>query len=136
MLGGGLLVSKLIYLFFLQICSSKSAIKLVDLILYYQLIFLRFQNCKFYYRPVGRAVTRSSLEREVRDSNLGLVKSNTVLPTGAMMPRWALQTRYTLRRNTASIMKDLIFCIISGCNKGRFMREVNAYTPHYTIYTS
>ena len=25
------------------------------------------------------------------------------------------QTRYTLRRNTASIMKDLIFCIISGC---------------------
>ena len=32
-------------------------------------------------RPVGRAVTRSSLEWEVWGSNLGLVKSNTVLPT-------------------------------------------------------
>ena len=29
----------------------------------------------------GRAVTRSSLEREVRGSNLGPVKSDTVLPT-------------------------------------------------------
>ena len=76
-------------LFFLQICRSESAIKFVDLILYYQLILLRFQNCKFHYRPVGRAVTRSSLELEVRGSNLGLVKSNTVLPTGAMTRRWA-----------------------------------------------
>ena len=77
MLGGGLFVSKLIYrYFFLQICSSESAIKLVDLILYYQLILLRFQNCKFYYQLVGREVTRSSREREVRGSNLGLVKSN------------------------------------------------------------
>ena len=33
------------------------------------------------HRPVGRAVTRSSLEREVRGSNLGPVKSDTVLPT-------------------------------------------------------
>ena len=33
------------------------------------------------YRPVGRAVTRSSLEREVWGSNLGPVKSDTVLPT-------------------------------------------------------
>ena len=32
-------------------------------------------------RPVGRAVTRSSLESEVRGSNLGPVKSDTVLPT-------------------------------------------------------
>ena len=32
-------------------------------------------------RPVGRAVTRSSLEREVWDSNFGPVKSDTVLPT-------------------------------------------------------
>ena len=32
-------------------------------------------------RPVGRAVTRSSLEREVCGSNLGPVKSDTVLPT-------------------------------------------------------
>ena len=30
------------------------------------------------------------------------------VPAGAMMRRWAPQTRYTLRRNTASIMKDLI----------------------------
>ena len=30
--------------------------------------------------PVGQAVTRSSLEREVWDSNLGPVKSDTVLP--------------------------------------------------------
>ena len=30
---------------------------------------------------VGRAVSRSSLEREVRGSNLGPVKSDTVLPT-------------------------------------------------------
>ena len=32
-------------------------------------------------RPVGLAVTRSSLEREVWGSNLGPVKSDTVLPT-------------------------------------------------------
>ena len=32
-------------------------------------------------RPVGWAVTRSSLEREVRGSNLGPIKSDTVLPT-------------------------------------------------------
>ena len=55
-------------------------------------------------------------------SNLGPVKSDKVLPTarhrcnisskgsvlpaGAMTQRWAPQTRYTLRRNTASIMKE------------------------------
>ena len=33
------------------------------------------------YLPVGQAVTRSSLKREVRSSNLGPVKSDTVLPT-------------------------------------------------------
>ena len=32
-------------------------------------------------RPVGRTVTRSSLEREVWGSNLGPVKSDAVLPT-------------------------------------------------------
>ena len=32
-------------------------------------------------RPVGRAVTRSSLEQKVRGLNLGPVKSYTVLPT-------------------------------------------------------
>ena len=112
MLGGGVFRNWSTVFFFLQICRSESAIKFVDLILYYQLILLRFQNCKFYYRPVGQAVTRSSLEREVRGSNLWLVKSNTVLPTGAMTRRWALQTRYTLRRNTASIMKDLIWYFV------------------------
>ena len=70
-----------------------------------------------------RAVTRLSLEREVRGSNLESVKSDTVLPTarhrcdisskeavlpGAMTRRWAQLTRYTLWRNTMSIMKDLI----------------------------
>ena len=39
---------------------------------------------------------------------------------GAMTRRWTPQTRYTLRRNTASIMKDLI---VSWINKG------NAGTP-------
>ena len=41
----------------------------------------RFSLRESTYRPVGRAVTRSSLEREVRGSNLGPVKSDTVLPT-------------------------------------------------------
>ena len=70
----------------------------------------------------SRAVVRASLEREVQVSNLGLVKTNKVLPrvrhrcdisskgavvpAGAMKRRWALQTFYTLRRNTASKMKD------------------------------
>ena len=39
------------------------------------------QGKQYGDRPVGRAVTRSSLEREVRGSNLGPVKSDTVLPT-------------------------------------------------------
>ena len=34
-----------------------------------------------YYCPVGRVVTSSSLERKVCGSNLGPVKSDTVLPT-------------------------------------------------------
>ena len=33
------------------------------------------------FQPVSRAETRSSLEREVWDSNLRPIKSNTVLPT-------------------------------------------------------
>ena len=46
--------------------------------------FLDFAICfrnNFSYRPVGRAVTRSSLEREVWGSNLGPIKLGTVLPT-------------------------------------------------------
>ena len=31
------------------------------------------------------------------------------MPAGAKTQRWAPQTRYTLRRNTASILKDLIW---------------------------
>ena len=51
----------------------------------------------YVYRPVGRAVTCSSLEWEVRSSNLEPAKSDTVLPTarhccnislkGAVLPR-------------------------------------------------
>ena len=66
------------------------------------------------------SATRSSLEQEVGVSNIGRVKSDTVLstarhrcdisllPAGAMTQRWVPQTRYTLRRNTANIPKDLI----------------------------
>ena len=65
-------------------------------------------------------VTRPALEREVWGYNLGPVKLDTVLPTvrhrcdisskravlaGAMTRRLASQTRYMLRRITASIMK-------------------------------
>ena len=74
-------------------------------------------------RTVRRAVTRSNLEREVLGSNLGPVKLSTVLPTlatastflrkelycsGGITRRWAPPTRYTLWRNTASILKDFI----------------------------
>ena len=41
----------------------------------------RFAFTKHNDRPVGRAATRSSLEREVWGSNLGPIKSDTVLPT-------------------------------------------------------
>ena len=40
-----------------------------------------FEEESAWNRPGGRAVTRLSLEREVRGSNLGLVKSNTLFPT-------------------------------------------------------
>ena len=68
------------------------------------------------HRPVGRAVTRLSVERQVQDSNLGQVKSDTVPKflrkemwyPDAITRRWATPTRYTLWRIIASIMKDLI----------------------------
>ena len=86
-------------------------------------------------RAVGRAVTHSSLEQEVWSSNFGMVKRNSLLTAckfrhgqteqfanglpplsskreccmGSMTRRWAPLTRYTLRRNTASITKDLIW---------------------------
>ena len=74
-------------------------------------------------RPVGRAVTRLSLEREVGGSSFGPVKSDTVLPTArhhcyifsnrAVSPgrndaEMGPASRYPLRRNAASVIKDLI----------------------------
>ena len=75
-------------------------------------------------RPVGRAVTRLSLEREVLCSYLGPVKSDAVLPTDchrcdisskeavyssrAMTRRRAPAYSFTLQRNTMSIVKDLV----------------------------
>ena len=49
------------------------------LIKYIQICFRCIK--KKAHRPVGRAVTHWSLEREVWGSNLGPVKSDTVLPT-------------------------------------------------------
>ena len=44
-------------------------------------LYLKIKNWFFKYRPVARDVMLLSLEREVWDSNLGPVKSNTELPT-------------------------------------------------------
>ena len=75
------------------------------------------------YRSVGRAVTRlpRSGSSEIQISGRSnqthccqrLATAATFLQKklrnpGAMTWRWAPPTRYTLRRNTASIMKDLI----------------------------
>ena len=65
---------------------------------------------------VGRTVKRLYIKQEIRSSNLGPVKSNTVPPTarhrcrclGAMTRRRASPIYSTFRGNTASIMKDLI----------------------------
>ena len=38
----------------------------------------------------------------------GISWKRAVLPAGAMTQRWDPQTRYTLRRNTASVIKELI----------------------------
>ena len=93
-------------------------------------------------RPVGRTVTRSSLEREVWYSNLGPVKSDSVLPIrlataaaflqkklcspGAMTQRWALPTRYTLCHNTARIIKKLI-SLESSCTLPRIYRNCKQF---------
>ena len=47
---------------------------------YQKNVFFHFE-CFWTISQVGRAVTRSSLKREVWGSNLGPVKSDTVLPT-------------------------------------------------------
>ena len=77
----------------------------------------------FGYQLVDRTLTSSYLEQEVCGSNPEPVKSGTVFPRlatvatfqtnlccqGAMTRRWAPQTRYTLRRITASIIQELIW---------------------------
>ena len=42
-----------------------------------------------------------------------------VLPAGAMTRRWAPQTRYTLQRNTASIIKDLTIILFQASGSVR-----------------
>ena len=69
-----------------QLATRFSAIyRVYRQIWFHSIIKLRtwiFAQSLYYgNRPVGRAVTRSSLEREVWGSNLGPVKSDTVLPT-------------------------------------------------------
>ena len=62
---------------------------------------------KTIYRPVGRAVTSSPLEREVLDSNLGPVKSDTVLPTARHRCN-ILSKGAVLWRNTGSNVQQKI----------------------------
>ena len=101
----------------------------------------------YLYLSVDQAVTRSPREREILGSNLGPVKSNTmlpttrhrcdifskevVLPTGATTRKWALQTRYTLRHNTASMMKDLVFIDIIEIDNIR-----RIFQPNGSLYTA
>jgi len=77
-----------------------------------------FRLCLFCDRIDGQRLTRVSRVREVeiripmagqilcsvenRSSPLQHLNAGVVCCLGAMMPRWAPQTRYTLRRNTAS----------------------------------
>ena len=74
--------------------------------------------------PVGQMLTRLFLVRKIRVLKFGQVKSDTVLPKAchrcgiflkgavllarAMTQRWAPPTCYTLWRNSAWVMKDLI----------------------------
>ena len=95
--------------------------------------FLVFDyHCLYQFnRPVGRAVTHSSLKRDVWSSNLGPVKSDTVWPTarhrcdisskeavlrGRNDAELGPATRRTPRRNTVNIIKDLIFDLIWNLN--------------------
>ena len=89
------------------------------LVTVYSLLMINTQSNQ--NRPVGRVVNRSYLEREVGRLNLETVKSDTVLPTarhrcdvsskGAVLrgrndAEMGPANSFTLRRNTASIMKD------------------------------
>ena len=65
-----------------QFSSKRNNIKFLSIgvqgLSFYDSVYISiFSN----NRPDGRAVTRSSLEREVWGSNLGPVKSDTMLPT-------------------------------------------------------
>ena len=73
-----------------------------------------FNNLVFnLYRPVGRAVTCCLLSRRLRfKSRAGRSVANGS-PPFATTRRWAPQTRYTLRRKTRSIIKDLICLVYS-----------------------
>ena len=80
----------------------------------------------YHNRPAGKAVTPSSMVRDVWGSYPGtvrltqccqlLITAATFLRkelccSGVMTRSWAPQTRYTLRHNTASITKDLVWLI-------------------------
>ena len=54
-------------------------------------------------QPVGREVTRLSLEQEVLGSNLALVKSDTVLPTARHHCNITLKGGVLLGRNDAEM---------------------------------
>ena len=58
---------------------------------------------KLAYRPVGRTETRSTLEREVRGSNLAPVKSDSVLPKVCHRRDISSKEAVLLRRNDAEI---------------------------------
>ena len=49
-----------------------------------------------------------------------------VLPAGAMARRWAPQTRYTLQRNTASIIKDLTIILFQASGSVRGIIAISA----------
>ena len=61
----------------------------------------RSLRCKSQTGQIGKVSPMAS-------HRLDISSKEAVFITGAMMRRWALPTRYTLQRNTASIMKDLI----------------------------
>ena len=87
-----------------------------------------FENRDCFYAlhgPVSQAVMCSSLERKISGTNLDqsnrtrccqrlataeiMLRREMCCP-GAMTRKLAPQIRYALRRNTASIIEDLIFC--------------------------
>ena len=57
----------------------------------------------FSYRPVGQAVTRSPQDRQVCGSNLGLVKSDTLLPTARHRCDISSKEAVLLGRNDAEM---------------------------------